>query len=76
VKVIGRLELAVLDRLWSGGPADVKSVHADVGAARGLTPNTIQSTLERLHRKGLAERSKEGRAYRYAARVSRETWLA
>jgi predicted transcriptional regulator len=76
MKPLGRLELAVLDRLWSAGPADVKAMHAAVGEPRGLAPNTIQSTLERLHRKGLAERRKKGRAYRYAARISREAWLA
>ena len=74
-RLLGELEIAVLDRLWSGGPADVKSVHRDVGATRGLAANTIQSTLERLHRKGLAERRKRGRAYCYAARVSRAEWV-
>jgi predicted transcriptional regulator len=74
--MLGELELAVLQRLWAAGPADVKAMHGAVGGPRGLAPNTIQSTLERLHRKGLAERWKEGRAYRYAARVSPEAWLA
>jgi predicted transcriptional regulator len=72
---LGSLELAVLDRLWSAGPADVAAVHAAVGAPRGLASNTIQSTLERLHRKGLAERRKLGRAFEYRARTSRAEWL-
>lgn len=73
---LGDLERSVLDRLWSDGPGDVKAVHASVGRARGLAPNTIQSTLERLHRKGLASRTKQGRAFVYAARLSRGEWLA
>ena len=72
---LGRLELAVLDRLWSHGPADVAAMHAAVGAPRGLASNTIQSTLERLFRKGLALREKRGRAFEYRARQSRGEWL-
>lgn len=73
---LGVLELAVLDRLWEGGPADVATMHAAVGEPRGLARNTIQSTLERLARKGLAERRKVGRAYEYRARISRSAWLS
>jgi predicted transcriptional regulator len=72
---LGSLERAVLDALWSAGPADVRTIHGRVGVPRGLASNTIQSTLERLHRKGLAERRKVGRAFVYRARVSRREWL-
>ena len=41
---LGALELAVLDRLWSAGPADVAAMHAAVGVSRGVASNTIQST--------------------------------
>ena len=73
---LGRLEIAVLDRLWDAGQSDVSSMHEAVGVPRGLVRNTIQSTLERLVRKGLAERSKAGRAYAYRARVTRAQWLS
>jgi predicted transcriptional regulator len=73
---LGRLEIAVLDRLWDAGQSDVASMHAAIGAPRGLARNTIQSTLERLVRKGLAERSKKGRAYAYRARITRAQWLS
>jgi predicted transcriptional regulator len=73
---LGELERAVLDQLWRAGPADVRGMHRAVGAARGLALNTIQSTLERLFRKGLAERAKRGRAFEYRARVSRAEWTA
>ena len=59
--VLGRLEIAVLERLWDAGPADVAAMHAAVGEPRGLARNTIQSTLERLARKELAEGRKIGR---------------
>ena len=72
---LGALEMAVLDRLWAERASDVAAMHAAVGAPRGLASNTIQSTLERLHRKGLAARVKVGRAYEYRALVSRGEWL-
>ena len=72
---LGWLETAVLDQLWTQGAADVALMHARIGEPRGLARNTIQSTLERLHRKGLAERSKRGRAFEYSARLSRGEWL-
>ena len=75
-RVLGALERAVLDALWSGGAADVKAMHRVVGVPRGIAPNTIQSTLERLVRKGLAERRKVGRAFVYAPRLSRREWIA
>jgi predicted transcriptional regulator len=74
--VLGALERAVLDALWSRGAADVKTMHRAVGEPRGIAPNTVQSTLERLVRKGLAERRKLRRAFEYAPRVSRREWLA
>jgi predicted transcriptional regulator len=73
---LGELERLVLAQLWSEGPADVKTMHRAIGEARGIRPNTIQSTLERLHRKGLAARIKQGRAYSYRARISRREWVA
>ncbi len=73
---LGELERTVLDRLWSEGPADVRTVHRAVGELRGIRPNTTQSTLERLHRKGLARRWKQGRAYLYEAALTRREWLS
>jgi predicted transcriptional regulator len=73
---LGPLELAVLDALWSGGPANVDRVHESVGSPRHLARNTIQSTLERLVRKGLATRRKLGRAFEYRADLSRADWAA
>ena len=72
---LGHLEISVLEQLWDAGPADVARMHAAVGEPRALARNTIQSTLERLVRKGLAERRKIRRSYEYHASVSRSEWL-
>jgi penicillinase repressor len=45
----GELELAVVDHLWTDGEGEAKSVHEVLGENRGITVNTVQSTLERLY---------------------------
>jgi len=72
---LGRLELAVLERLWEVDEASVGAMTERVGAGRRRAPSTIHSTLERLVRKGLALREKRGRAYLYRAALTRETFL-
>ena len=73
---LGELETAVLEHLWLRGTAEAKDVHRILGDPRGITLTTIQSTLERLHRKRLLLREKFGYAYRYAPAISRESFLA
>ncbi len=73
---LGDLEVAVLEDLWGAGADHAKAVHGRLGGRRGISLNTIQSTLERLYRKGLLERTKEGHAYTYAPAMERERLLA
>lgn len=73
---LGELELAVLEQLWSHDECDVIEAHAAVGKRRGITPNTVGSALERLHRKGLLARRKVSHAYRYRATLSRDELAA
>jgi predicted transcriptional regulator len=76
VPELGDLERAVLDHLWSVQDSDVGEMHRAVGSKRGISANTIGSTLERLYRKGLANREKVSHAYRYRAALSREQFAA
>ncbi len=69
---LGDLEIAVLEDIWRFGAADTRAVHARVGSSRAITPNTVQSTLERLFRKGVLKREKISHAYEYSAGVSRQ----
>jgi predicted transcriptional regulator len=73
---LGELELAALEQLWTAGEADVEAVHTAVGRSRGITANTVGSALERLFKKGLAERRKVSHAYRYRAALTREAFAA
>ena len=74
--LLGELELAVLEHLWSHGDADVAETHAAVGTKRGISLNTVGSTLERLYKKRLSSREKVSSAYRYRASLSREAFHA
>lgn len=69
---LGELETAVLEHVWTSGASDVKAVHHALGEPRGITLNTVQSTMERLFRKGLLTREKVSHAYVYSARQTRE----
>ena len=73
---LGELEKLVLQYLWSSKEADAKHVHSRLGKTRGCTLNTIQSTLERLYKKGLLSRTKQGHAYNYRTKVDRNSLIA
>jgi predicted transcriptional regulator len=66
----GALEARVLEALWQrNGPASVRDLQPDFPDA---AYTTLMTTLDRLHRKGVLERVKEGRAFRYRPRYTSE----
>lgn len=68
---LGDLEMQVLEELWVQRCGDVRAIHAALSGARDNHPNTVQSALERLYRKGLLEREKQSHAYVYTPRLNR-----
>lgn len=73
---LGELEACLLKHLWTVESGTARSVHEAVGRARGISLNTIQSTLDRLNKKRLLRREKVSRAFRYRASVSCGSLLA
>lgn len=69
---LGSLELAVLEELWAKSGLDAKTLHRSIGKRRGISLNTVQSTLERLFRKGFLAREKVSHAFLYTPAVKRE----
>lgn len=69
---LGELEKQVLEYLWKAKPADAKQVHTYFEKNRGGSLNTIQSTLDRLFKKDLLCRVKNGHAYQYFPKVARQ----
>lgn len=72
---LGQLEKLVLKFFWQIDVADAKQVHAYFEKSRGGTLNTIQSTLDRLFKKGLLKRDKEGHAFQYRAAKPRKAFI-
>lgn len=70
--LLGELEKQVLEYLWKNQPADAKQVYGYFEKNRGGSLNTIQSTLERLVKKDLLSRVKNGHAYQYFPKVARQ----
>jgi predicted transcriptional regulator len=73
---LGDLEVATLEAIWSRGETDARALHHQIGEARGISLSTVQSTLERLHRKGLLLRGKVSHAYVYSPAETREAVMA
>jgi len=72
--VLGPLETRLLELLWSQRrPATVRHIRR---ALPQLAYTTIMTTLDRLYRKGLLLRHKDGRAFAYAARCTRAELLS
>ncbi|MCK6537514.1 MAG: BlaI/MecI/CopY family transcriptional regulator [Verrucomicrobiae bacterium] len=73
---LGELETAVLDVLWSSPTAlSVREVLTHVRRRPPLAYTTVLTVLDRLHGKGVVVREKEGKAYHYSPRVTREAWF-
>ncbi len=72
---LGELELTVLDLVWKMPDSDARTLTAELSDERTVSLSTIQSTLERLVRKDLLARKKQGHAYRYRASKSRSELL-
>lgn len=67
---LGPLEQKLLSALWMRGSATVREM-LDAGGIN-LAYTTVMTTLDRLYKKQLLNRSAEGRAFRYSPRYTQE----
>ncbi len=72
---LGALETSVLNHLWQERDLAAKEVHERLSRERDITLSTVQSTIERLCKKGLVDRTKVSHAFRYRPLVEREAVL-
>lgn len=73
-RFFGTLELRVLEALWARrAAATVRDLEPEFA---GVAYTTVMTTLDRLYRKGVLGREKEGRRFLYQPRVSREQLLS
>ena len=67
------LELEAMKVLWDLGQATVRQVQVEMSRRRPLAYTTVMTLLDRLTRRGAAERRKQGRAHLYHPLLARET---
>jgi predicted transcriptional regulator len=66
----GGLEVRVLDALWEErAPRSVRDLQPRFD---GVAYTTLMTTLDRLHRKGVLDRERAGRAFVYRPRFTRD----
>lgn len=62
---LGTLESAVMAVVWRRSPVTAREVCERMTGAKERAYTTIMTTMDRLHRKGLLLREKDGLAWRY-----------
>ena len=70
---LGSLEETLMTILWQGGHMSVREVNEHLREKK-LAHTTVMTTLDRLFKKGLLLRTKEGLAYIYYPAMSREAY--
>ena len=72
------LELRVMEHLWALGEGNVREVleSLNADASKELAYTTIMTTLQRLDRKQVVGRRREGKTDIYSPRWSREVYMA
>lgn len=81
---LGDLERVVMEHLWEAadragtafGGATVREVHARFEGEREIAYTTVMTVLDRLAKKGLVTRERDGRAWRYSPADTREALTA
>lgn len=68
---LGALETTVMEVAWRDAPVTARQVCDRLTGKRERAYTTIMTTMDRLFRKGLLAREKDGVAWRYSPTVSR-----
>ncbi|MFZ5480824.1 MAG: BlaI/MecI/CopY family transcriptional regulator [Myxococcota bacterium] len=71
---LGDLEFLLMEALWAGGAGTVRDVMERLPPDHGRAYTTVMTTMDRLHRKGLLRRDKDGLAWRYRPVLDRGAW--
>lgn len=77
VNKLGPLEAVVMEHLWARNrPTAVRDVLDELAHDRGPAYTTVMTVMDNLHRKGLLQRKRVGRAYHYYPAQSRDEHTA
>ena len=67
---LGKLERQVLDQAWDRGEVSVRDIF--LAFEERIAYTTLMTTLDRLYKKRLLDRRKDGRAFLYTPTVSQQ----
>jgi predicted transcriptional regulator len=68
-RVLGELEMRLMEQVWKEHPISVRTACDRLGGSHAYT--TIMTTLDRLHKKRLLRRHKDGNAFLYEPAIDR-----
>ena len=71
-QVLGKLEAEVMTLLWQQPNQTVLEVEDRLRRKREIAHTTVLTTLDRMYQKGYLLREKQGKAFVYAPRYTRE----
>lgn len=74
-KLLGSLELEVMEHLWQVGDTTVHQVAKVINRRRPIAYTTVMTVMGHLVDKRLLARTKEGKRYRYQVARSRDEFL-
>jgi len=74
---LGSLEREVMEQIWSASkPISVREVHENLARNRDIAYTTVMTVLDRLAKKSVVRRIRDGRAYRYEAVATKDQMVA
>lgn len=78
MSVLGDLEKAVMDTFWGHDSLSltVREVLVELVPKRQVAYTTVMTVMERLAKKGLLSRKRQGRAWSYSAAITRTEFYA
>ena len=71
-QVLGELQTVVMEILWQTSPLSVTDVEHQLQKKREIAHTTVLTTLDRMHQKGFLLRQKQGKAFVYSPRYTKE----
>jgi len=74
-KLLGSLELEVMELMWQAQEATVRRVTEVIDRRRRIAYTTVMTVMGHLVDKGLLTRKREGKRYRYRVARSRQEFL-
>ncbi len=74
-KLLGSLQLEVMEFMWQAGEATVRQVTKVIDRKRPIAYTTVMTVMGNLKHKELLTRTKYGRRYRYRVAQSKDAFL-